>query len=340
MIKIPKSIADIKRGKEGEFFINLFEWCNMRCSFCWQDHSKWDGIESIVSRSTDIYDYMNKDSRDYFSVNLMGGELFADEIPESIFEDYLKLVKEIHKNTSKKFEVNWVTNLVYENIERVRNLVNEVKKLGIKTTIATSFDFAGRFNIHQKKLFEKNVYLLKDLIGTVSVVLTKPNIEKFTSKKDDLFEKMYKDNFLFYFDYYSPEDSYSLNAPSDALIQKGLLYLVDNYPEIYPIKDWINKTENEMSCRGSVVIDHTGVKGQCRSLLTSFTSNLMNSEVVIKNNTSMEETFVNKYDCISCSFFKRCGMGCFLQHDFKGREELSECLYKGVFREILKKEKS
>lgn len=337
MIKIPKSIADIKRGKEGEFFINLFEWCNMRCSFCWQDHTQWEGIESIVSRSVDISNYMNKDSRDYFAVNLMGGELFADEIPDNIFEDYLNLVLEIQKNTNKKFEVNWVTNLVYENTKRVRDLVTSVKSLNIKTTVATSFDFAGRFNKHQKKLFEKNVYELKDIIGTVSVVLTKPNIEKFTSKNDDLFEKMYKDNFLFYFDYYSPEDRFSLNAPSDSLIQKGLIYLVDNYPEVYPVKDWINKTENEMSCRGSIIIDHTGFKGQCRSLLSNATSSFMRSDVVVNNNESMEETFVNKYDCLSCNFFKRCGMGCFLQHDFKGREELEECLYKEVFRKITKK---
>lgn len=331
---IPSSIVDGKRGKEGEFFVNLFEWCNMRCSFCWQDHTDWTGIETIIPRALDIAESINKDRKEYFIVNLMGGELFADEIPESTFVDYREMVKLLKKSTQKKFDINWVTNLVFKDTKRVTELVDYCRSLGITTNITTSFDFAGRFAKEQKAQFRSNLYHIREYVRTISVVLTKGNIETFMSRKDEVFESIYNDGFTIYFDYYSPESRHKYNAPSDLLLQQGLIYLVKNYPNVLPIKDWITKDSNEMTCRGSVIVDHTGIKGQCRSLLTKDMTTKMASSVDISNNKSMESQFISKYDCMSCEFYQKCGMGCFLQHDFKGREELDECLYKEVFRQI------
>lgn len=331
---IPSSIVDGKRGKEGEFFVNLFEWCNMRCSFCWQNHNDWTGIETIVPRALDIAESINRDNRDYFIVNLMGGELFADAIPDQTFEDYRSLVSLLKRKTAKRFDINWVTNLVFSDTKRVTELVDYCRDLGITTNLTTSFDFAGRFNKDQKALFRENVYKVREYVRTVSVILTKGNIETYLTRKDELFEDLYRDGFTIYFDYYSPESRHQYNAPSDKLLQDGLIYLVKNYPKVLPIKDWISKDSNEMTCRGSVIVDHTGIKGQCRSLLTSEVSKKMNSTIEVDNNKSMESRFISKYDCMSCEFYQKCGMGCFLQHDFKGREELDECLYKEVFRQI------
>lgn len=331
---IPSNIVDGKRGKEGEFFVNLFEWCNMRCSFCWQDHTDWTGIETIIPRALDIAESINRDRKEYFIVNLMGGELFADEIPESTFVDYREMVKLLKKSTQKKFDINWVTNLVFKDTKRVTELVDYCRSLGITTNITTSFDFAGRFAKEQKAQFRSNLYHIREYVRTISVVLTKGNIETFMSRKDEVFESIYNDGFTIYFDYYSPESRHKYNAPSDLLLQQGLIYLVKNYPNVLPIKDWITKDSNEMTCRGSVIVDHTGIKGQCRSLLTKDMTTKMTSPVNTSNNKSMESQFISKYDCMSCEFYQKCGMGCFLQHDFKGREELDECLYKEVFRQI------
>lgn len=326
-----------KRGKEAEFFVNLFEWCNLRCSFCWQDHDKWDGIETIVSRADDISDRARIDHRGHFIINLMGGELFADQIPDYIFQDYREMVARLQTlmPRGKSFEINWVTNLVFENTARVRALVTDVRALGITTKLTTSFDFAGRFSKYNKDLFDRNVYSLRDIIGTISVVLTKGNIKAMLTRKDELFERMYRDGFYFYFDYYSPESNAHLHAPSDLELRDGLIHLANNYPNTWPVQGWMRNDRNEMSCRGSLIVDHTGFKGQCRSLLTDQMKTQMHSAIQLDNNTTMEEKFINKYDCVSCEYFQRCGMGCFLQHDFAGREELDECLYKQVFRAIL-----
>lgn len=330
-------IIENKRSNEAEFFVNLFEWCNMKCSFCWQDHDKWDGVETIVERSQDIIEQINKDNRNYFIVNLMGGELFADEIPYYVFDEYIRLVTEIEsnlKNTGKTFHVNWVTNLVYEKTDRVTNLIDTLRGYGISTKLTTSFDFVGRFNKRNRDLFWKNVYDMKEYIGTVSVVLTKPNIKHLIKNKDELFKKMYKDGFYFYFDYYSPEESYAINAPSDKELQGGLKFLSSEYPNTWPVNGWINQDINKMTCMGSMIIDHTGFKGQCRALLTGNIKEKMKTESKDSEISNLEESFVNKYNCIQCEFYNRCGMGCFLQHDFKGKEEMEECLYKGVYRFI------
>lgn len=330
------NIIEKKRSSEGEFFVNLFEWCNMNCSFCWQDHNKWDGIETIVERSVDIVERVKKDYRTYFVINLMGGELFADQIPDTIFEDYKRLVQEIKKNfpEGKTFHINWVTNFVYTDIGRVIDLVETTERMGISNKLTTSFDFAGRFAKGQKEVWENNVYLAKKHLGTISVVLTRPNIEKMIKTKDETFEKLYREGFYFYFDYYSPEKGFKFNAPSDKTLQDGLIFLQENYPNTWPIKGWVDNEKNEMTCRGSMIVDHTGYVGQCRALLTKEVSSKMASSVEIGDNKSMEQNFVNKYDCVSCEFFHKCGMGCFLQHDFKGKDELGECLYKEVFRRI------
>jgi radical SAM protein with 4Fe4S-binding SPASM domain len=328
-------LIEKKRNTEGEFFVNFFEFCNMRCSFCWQDHTNLAGSESVVEKAYDIIDRVRVDHRTHFIINLMGGELFADSLPDSLFEDYYNHVVYLHEHfpTGKTFHVNWVTNLVYEKIDRVIGLIEKCRTK-VTCNLTTSFDFAGRFTKDQKILFEKNLPIARPYLGTVSVVLTKPNIERMMKSKDTLFEKMYEEGYYFYFDYYSPEKNFQFNAPSEKLLQDGLLFLLKNYPEVWPIKGWKINDVNRMTCMGSMIIDHTGYKGQCRSLLTSSVSNKMNSKVDLEDNSTMEKTFINKYNCSECEFFHKCGMGCFLQHDFKGKEELDECLYKEVFREI------
>ena len=70
---------------------------------------------------------------------------------------------------------------------------------------------------------------------------------------------------------------------------------------------------------------------------------LLNGEVDVKSliskieamdNSRIEDSFLEKYNCASCEYLDRCGMGCFMQHDYKFREELDECVYKLTHRYI------
>jgi radical SAM protein with 4Fe4S-binding SPASM domain len=329
-------IIEQKKSDNGELFVNLFEWCNLNCDFCWQDHNSWNGIETIVERSVDIIHAIKSAKEPHFVVNLMGGELFADKIPDSIIKDYHKLVSEVVSNLpiSKSIEINWVTNLVFHKLERLQELVIKTRNLGVQSRITTSFDFTGRFKEASRNLFLKNLKTLKSEASTISVVLTKPNIEKMLLNDDIIFKNLYSSGFNFYFDYYSPEKNFELMLPDDVLLQKGLLFLLENYPKVNPINSWINNDKNHMSCQSSIVIDHDGIKGKCRSLVPLNIKDKLKSLSDDHINNEMEDRFSKKYDCITCEFYNKCGMGCFLQHDFQNFENLDECLYKEVFRSI------
>ena len=84
-----------KREQEEEFFVNLFEHCNLNCPFCWQDHNSWEGIDTITSKAADIIDQLKKSPYKKVTINLMGGELFSDEVYDKYLEHYSNLVVQV-----------------------------------------------------------------------------------------------------------------------------------------------------------------------------------------------------------------------------------------------------
>lgn len=41
-------LLNSKRDPEQEYTIHLFEYCNLSCSFCWQDHDSLVGVDDIL----------------------------------------------------------------------------------------------------------------------------------------------------------------------------------------------------------------------------------------------------------------------------------------------------
>ncbi len=329
-------IVENKRSKSSELFVNLFEWCNLNCEFCWQDHSDWTGIEQIKERAFDILSACRQEMNSHIVINLMGGELFADKIPDYIFDDYFEMARIIDQKfpEGKSFSINWVTNLVYHNTSRVIQLLERLEQEKISCRLTTSFDFHGRFKPANLKIFEKNIYDLKSYVGTVSVVLTKPNIAELLKNESSLFKKLYNSDFSFYFDYYSPEKNHKVMLPSELDIQKAFSFLIDNYPNVSPVNSWIKHEKNEMTCQSSSIVGHQGVRGKCRALVDDYLFPKLKTTDGKESNHKMEDRFVEKYNCIQCEYYQRCGLGCFLQHDFQGFESLPTCLYKDLFRQI------
>ena len=57
----------------------------------------------------------NTNDQDFYSVNVMGGELFMDELPDHVFDDYLAFCEQVTKEVNH-CEINFVTNLVFEKL--------------------------------------------------------------------------------------------------------------------------------------------------------------------------------------------------------------------------------
>ena len=97
----------------------LFEHCNFNCVFCPQNHSsvEFANEQDIMAKVPTIVNYINNNHRSkYFSIHIMGGELFQDRwIEEGFLEIYEKFINAIKEGvtTDKQVVYNFVTNLAF-----------------------------------------------------------------------------------------------------------------------------------------------------------------------------------------------------------------------------------
>jgi len=337
MDSITSLILKDKREAREEFFINLFELCNLKCSFCWQDHNDKRGMDTVRDKAQVIIDRLieRKKYTNGFDINLMGGELFFDEINDSLFDDYFYLAKKVNEYcTANSIEVsfNWVTNLVFTKTQRVLKLQSDLIDEGVDSMLTTSYDPRGRFNTKNFNLFLKNIDIVRMHLRSVGIVMTRPNIMAIM-KGDSKLQSLYKKIDL-YFDYYSPEESFKTSLPKDSELLVFFKYMLQNYPKAEPFRSWRENDINKMTCRSSNVILPDGGGGKCRSLVAKSLYDEFLSEFDVKDNDSMEKSFIERRNCLTCEFFQKCGLGCFLQSDFLKHNDLEDCLFYLTFKEI------
>ena len=332
-----------KRDKQQEYTIHLFEFCNLRCSFCWQDHENTVGIDTVLEKLEPIEKFLQTERNKKVVFNIMGGEIFADSIyDEKLNDTYIEFAKGI-LDLGKKYNIevalNWVTNLVTSKRDLINHLLKETQKLGITSTLFTSYDPAGRFNRNNLEVFKENLYYYKDQLDGIGILLTRPNINYWLKTGDQFLDQIYHDEFYIYADYYMPDKTAKYQAPSDLDLYNIFKYFVDNYSKIDPVSSWIEREKNYISCRTSKLILQDGTMCQCGNLVQSTEDKIMyKTDIKPKDNTQIEINFLEKYNCLSCKYFDRCTLGCFMQHDYKHREEvLDECVYKMTHRYIEQK---
>ena len=161
----------------------------------------------------------------------MGGEIFSDKLPDSLFEDYKYLVqglKDYSLQSGVPVDVRFVTNFIWTKQERVYDLLKETQ-----CVLGTSYDPAGRFNKDTFEMFKTNVQEFKNHIQGINVVLTKQNIDKFLKNDVPFFDYIYE-NFDVYFDHYTPEKNVNTVLPKDVDLKAIALHMYDNYPLSHP----------------------------------------------------------------------------------------------------------
>jgi len=332
-------ILERKRDPEQEYTLHLFEYCNLRCSFCWQDHENRVGLDTINEKLDPIEKFLQTETSHSVVFNAMGGEVFAPEIfNEDLLNQYKSLslgIKNLSEKYNKKVKINWVTNLVTNRIDLIEELISYSLDINLNINLVTSYDPRGRFNINDFMSFKKNMEYFGKRITCISMLLSSPNINYILQDKDNYFKKLYNDGHYIYFDYYMPDESANIQAPTDTQLRDVFKHLIDKYPKVHPIADWIENDSNYASCRSSKLVLADGTMCQC--------GNLVQDENVIKfyssniqkmDNSEIENKFLEKYDCVSCEYLDRCSFSCFMQHDYKFREELDECVYKLTHRYI------
>ena len=348
-------ILKSKRDSEQEYTLHLFEKCNLSCSFCWQDHKAMDGVATVREKLQPVKEFLDAEVKSKVTFNVMGGEIFDDAIfDDKLFDDYVYLSKEIFDYAASKgisARINFVSNLVTEQPGRIVKLMDTLKNLGVPNTLVTSYDSKGRFNKSQLMLFKRNVELLSGHISNVSMLLTKPVIRDLMTRNDPYFQYLYDAGFEIYFDYYTPtvennqtkasDDKIEVQtviAPSDLDLLRIFDFFIDNYPNVQPIKSWIEQKVNTLSCRQSKLVLSDGTKCLCGNLQLKEEKNIVFYKAKIKpdDNSEIEENFINRWDCTTCEYFERCQMGCFMQHDYTARGQMVECPFKLTYDKITK----
>lgn len=343
-------LADSKQNTRQEFQIFLFKKCNLSCSFCFFSKedlkSNDNGLNTIIFQAFDLVKQIKqieeatKTSKQY-TINIMGGEVFSDFIDNKYFEDYFQYCKIIKTQLEIPYnldiEYNFITNLVYSNLDRVKNLYYRLKAIDVNVSIGTSYDFSGRFNSKTKSIFNENINNLpQSICNSISIVLTKQNIRKLLTNSDNLFKEYYNKGYNIYFDHFSPSESNPNSVklcPSEVEIYQAFSFLRDIYPNTYPVKDLLKNSANSMSCRRSLVVKDNSPCGNCRNLdCTSRDFNLDSANSGL-DNVDIETSFLQKYNCMTCPYFKRCPLSCFLLNSYRYFESSKECQMRRFFEE-------
>ena len=332
-------------------FCCLHTLCNLKCKFCSQ--TKEDGIRDHSSVNMDyikqlpddiiseIVPIIKENKVISLAVNIMGGELFFDNIPDSFFNAYKEFCFTLRNKFKEevpdvKVILMFVTNGVYTKHERVEKLLNEVN-----ANMGISYDPTDRFTSQsQKDMWYNTFKYFKDRIGSRLVmytVLTKKAIDAYIAG-DKTFEKTGTDVCL-EIQEYSPRLDYDDYLPSDDDLFRFYKWALDNGKfNIYTMRDII---DNIPSCnRGSnyVFREDLGVKYinyciESSSVPKECFYGDYSSEFTDKKCYSDKVLFygLEKRGCLLCEYYTRCPKMCWLQVLFD-KYHMSECPISRVYK--------
>lgn len=318
----------------GEIVVCFFEHCNLRCVFCPQDHDSTLGAsrEEILEKVPRITHWINSNKKSlYFKLHLMGGELFQDYWLErgflEIYQEFLDSVRE-GVDPKKTVVFNFITNLVF-NESSCDQIKNFIVRNGLKISI--SYDPSGRFNGPQKNTFLANVKALSNYIEMVSVVLTRGNI-KAIMRGDETLELLHG-QFTIDFDHFLPSvESSDQLLPYDSEKQAFYKFLVDKYPNCLNVEPFMaDEKVRRMTCtRGNSLTIMSGrdeVSGCSGSVF------LKGGDFDYLEKPKIVENYLQKYDCLTCDYYKKCPFSCFISESYDSpKRDLEDCIFKDVFR--------
>lgn len=328
-----REILDQKAPQRTEIEVSFFQKCNLRCTFCWQDHDDDTGINDIVGKADVVIQYLKEweHIKDDITVTMTGGELFQDKV--YYYEQYYQFMFRI-MSFMPKVKFTMVTNLMFnmDTLDEVDNLLTRCKNSGIDVSLGTSWDFSGR-PIAQR--FTTLLECLREDIQGITFVLTEPAIRALLDGRHDKdFRELYEE-FNIDFDYYVPTEHADKMMPSDWDLLNAFRYMIKNYPKLPTIRAWLEGEKNSLTCGNlnKITILPDGSLVPCRQL--DYCGSDFKTPVDEYSNATMVNKYMDKHGCLSCEYYSKCTMTCFVMNDHVSyKEELDDCLYRTMFKEI------
>lgn len=338
-----KTILESKRPDIAEIELTLFENCNINCSFCFHDKKSTVGLsrEEMFSKLPIIEEFLQKQKGrvNFAQINLVGGELLQDRWMEKLCTEYYDLLtaaKPLFDAVELPMKVVIVSNFLFKKREVVLNMINKLRESGIDTHLIVSYDFEGR---PLSDNYRDNIaFFGPKYICSVNLVGTRQSIKKFLSDEDEYFKYLYN-NFNIFFDDFIPDRGADESVPTDREFYEWYSFIANNYPKIQPVADLLQNKNNSMHCLSlnKITIFPDNRTSNCRWY--RYKQSDFGTELNMKDNAGMMQSFLDEMGCLSCEFFSRCGFRCFTQWDWKNRvRDMDICPMKKFFREVTQRE--
>lgn len=345
--EITKALLEEKRPKDvAEVELSLFENCNIKCDFCFLDTKSKENmsVDAMMSKLGIVDEFLKSKTgaAHMLQVNFLGGELFQDSlIKEGYLTHYAVMAHSISEMAKKygfkECRIIWVTNLLFANKEAVKNHVDMLRDLGIDNHLIISYDFDGR---PMSNRYRSNLeWFGPEYIISLSLVGTIPSIIEFMKDRDEYFKNELYGKYNAYFDSYIPEHGFDDLMPSDHLMYKWYKFMADNYPKLKPIATLLGSDENYMKCLSlnKITIFPDNTTSNCR--WDRYVQDDFNTRLDIHDNANMMQTYIDEEGCLSCEYFQKCGLRCFVQADWRNRKrdmQNPKCPMKAFFNYIVK----
>jgi radical SAM protein with 4Fe4S-binding SPASM domain len=172
----------------------FFDKCNLNCDFCFQDKSVPIDINRIKELPDKIIDKISpvpiNPILQYLKFTIMGGELFSDDIPDSMFDVYKEFCESIISKLRSHIPnliigFTWMTNGVYTKHNRLQKFLYETNSNTVQSRLGISYDAHNRFKTdYERTLCLKTIDHFRDLTNMISMILTKQNINACISGED------------------------------------------------------------------------------------------------------------------------------------------------------------
>lgn len=328
-----------------EIEVSFFQACNVKCAFCWQNHNDDTGLKEIRDKVKPVIEYLSTSDHllDSINVTLTGGELFQDDVLDEIYHDLAYFMVEVHQFAKRELRDKELTFTIISSLpysESTQDTINRLFTIldaaHIDYNIATSWDAVGR----PLGRWRENLHKLGHIVDGMTMVITKQAIRKFLNRDLNTlgqFEELAK-NYRIELDYYVPTSTADYMMPSDTELRDFFIFMVDNFPNVGFIEAWIKSKVNPISCGSlnKMTVMPDGSLLTCRQ--PAYEESEFNKEIIPNSNSNIIEDFMGKNECLSCEYYDRCTLSCFVMSDHKSfRKELDYCFYKDVHKYIQEK---
>ena len=346
----PKGCPKVEFYKHPEYcelVVYLFTKCNLRCSFCFQEHSAdldVDYIKSIPDEAMRLLreDITSQPTIKQVDVRILGGELFSDNIPDSYFDLYAEMVQEIRRRMREEFpdvltEFIITTNGVYKNVDR---LVKFLEDNNFKKIISISIDFVGRYP--NEKVKQRAYDTIKELAShgylvRAGIVMTRRNIEYILNNPDEFIGLMKNYNAdQIVFNFYIPNEGWEDDLPTDGDMWALFKFCIDNHlfsvSIIYYLFESLLRGEfftKTCECKYIPTIMQEKSTKDCTQTASSLPRELFYGsfvdEVTEENVSDVKASLgVTKRGCLECVHYEYCPQLCWSLTTFKHFEAI-EC---------------